>query len=319
MLLVVSPYHLTTREAPAMAALLVADRVATLLPEPGGSDRKSTAERSAQRVPRYLSFLKSWQWTMPLWEAGVLDSSVDGDDPAGDVADVCRRITIEEQYGVLRPLMRPDLFEDEDRYLDSIAGDLLKGGPDPALSVPVAAALDRFAIRHGAAVARSEATSVAQRAEAHLGQKLFAFAAPVLVQAGGKRLAEARELLAEPLASLRAGLEELIAEDPPAGGLERLRGAAREYAEAFERERTTLTLPPDDDDGDERVIAGSVAVTAVRLPVDAVLSSSVTACRAVLGSARSGSAAGAPGLVTRDPLAGRSVKSLVVKVMGRSA
>ena len=32
MRIVISPYHLTTREAPAMAALLLADEVATLLP-----------------------------------------------------------------------------------------------------------------------------------------------------------------------------------------------------------------------------------------------------------------------------------------------
>jgi len=49
----VSPYHFTTREAPVMAAVLLADRVFTLLPSPNGEG--ATAARSAaDRVPEYL-------------------------------------------------------------------------------------------------------------------------------------------------------------------------------------------------------------------------------------------------------------------------
>jgi hypothetical protein len=44
-----------------------------------------------------------------------------------------------------------------------VAADLLKGGPDPAITVPLAAGIDQFAMRHGAAVARSSPFSIARR------------------------------------------------------------------------------------------------------------------------------------------------------------
>jgi hypothetical protein len=62
MLVAVSPYHLTTREPAAIAALLLADRVVTLLP---GPDRRG-AELAAERLPHYLDFVLTWEWSVPL-------------------------------------------------------------------------------------------------------------------------------------------------------------------------------------------------------------------------------------------------------------
>ena len=48
---VVSPYHLTTREAPALAALLFADRVVTIRPTPLGGESRSEVCRAMDLAP----------------------------------------------------------------------------------------------------------------------------------------------------------------------------------------------------------------------------------------------------------------------------
>jgi hypothetical protein len=60
MLIVASPYHLTTREPAAMAALLLARQVVTLLPTPlegAGSSREAMA--AARCVPTYRALVES--------------------------------------------------------------------------------------------------------------------------------------------------------------------------------------------------------------------------------------------------------------------
>lgn len=74
---VVSPYHLTTREAPAMASLLLAERVVTLLPASLESDSVHAAKRAAERSPWYTRFMETWGWTAPLWDEGVISSRCD--------------------------------------------------------------------------------------------------------------------------------------------------------------------------------------------------------------------------------------------------
>ncbi|MCC6659672.1 MAG: hypothetical protein IT437_02175 [Phycisphaerales bacterium] len=314
MLVVVSPYHLTTREPPAMAALLLADRIVTLLPEPGrdegaGPDRRALAELSARVAPGYLRLLRSWEWLVPLWREGVLCGSIDGDDPGTDVTDACRRIAADDRYAELRPLMRPDSCDEPAGQLHAVAADLLKGGPDPAFSVPISAALDRFAVRHGACVARASAVSIAQRAEERLGRPLVSIGLPVLLRASGDRLLEAREALVPPLMQLRAVLDGHM-ED-----VSRVRAAAREYARAFEAAREELTEP----DGDEgRTMAGTVMIAWRRLPVDAVLESSAAAYRSATGLRGGRTAAGAA-LAERDPLAGRQVVTMVVRTLGSAS
>ena len=101
------------------------------------------------------------------------------------------------------PFMREDLFEDEHHYLDAIAYDVLRGGPDPAICVPVNAGLDRFAAMHRLVVARSAPRSVAQKAEFELATRGFALVLPVFLQASGQRLLLARDLLADVLGDLR--------------------------------------------------------------------------------------------------------------------
>jgi hypothetical protein len=285
MLIAVSPYHITTREPAAIAAFLLARGVVTLMPAPFAGSQRDQVEAAAANVPRYLEFMNTWRWTMPLWEAGVVRSALHGEDAVQDVRAVCEQIEADEQFSRLRLLMRPELWETEERYLDAVARDLLKGGPDPGITVPVAAGMDRFAMRHGLAVARSSPRSVAQRAEARLGERLFAVGVPVLLQASGERLLAARELLEPELEDLRDVVDSLSLMDPSTAngeldsGRARLMEAARAYTAAFEEHREDLTRV---DDGDElHILTGTVSLTGMMLPSDAVLRSSMTAMRAI--------------------------------------
>ena len=193
--IVVSPYHLTTREAPAMAALQVASRVVTMMPTPFSGVSRRDVEGAARTAPRYREFMASWRWSGPLWEAGVIAPHHEGFDAAEHVRLAFDRIAADARYAPLRPLMKPHVFESEREYLQAVAGDVLKGGPDPAITVPVAAGIDRFAARHGLAVARAHPTSISQRAEARLGERLLALAIPALTQASADRILALRALL----------------------------------------------------------------------------------------------------------------------------
>jgi hypothetical protein len=284
MQVVVSPYHLTTREPAAIAAFLLATRVVTMLPAPFNGTAREHVARLTARIPTYLDFMQSWRWTIPLWNEGVVCSHVGDSDAVEDVRAVCARIATEERYSSLRHLMKPELFDTEEGYLDAVARDVLKAGPDPAISVPLAAGIDRFAIRHGLIVARSEPSSVVQRAEERLGRRALAVAVPVLLQASGQRILDARRTLEPELAELRSALgtfaEEPLEGDDAADAQADLAVAARAYASAFTDAREELLAP--DDDEDSRVIEGTVAVTGLRLPGDAALTSSTAAMRTLI-------------------------------------
>jgi hypothetical protein len=240
---------------------------------------------------------------VPLWREGVLCGSLEGEGFESDIADACRRIADEERFADLRPLIRAEVFEDPAEYVQAVAADLLKGGPDPALSVPIAAALDKFAARHGAFVARASATSIAQRAEEQLGAPVVSVGLPILLRASADRLLEARDRLACPLTELRAAL------NGTEGGSSGVREAAREYAAAFDAQRESLTEP---DDG-HRAVAGTVMIGFRRLPVDAVLRSSVAAYRSARGLRGSAPTATA---VPRDALVARGVLTMIVRPLG---
>jgi hypothetical protein len=322
MRLAVSPYHLTTREPAAVTAFLLGSAVVTLLPAlASGAERKSM-ERLAASGPRYLDFMESWRWTIPLWNAGVIGADWEGKTPADEVKVVCGLIAGDDRFGPLRRLMKPEVFETDERYLDAMAADLLKGGPDPCFTVPVAAGLDRFATRHGLAVIRSEPTSVVQKAEQRLGERVFSIAMPVLLQASAERFLKARELLADELIELREAMADLadLAEAGVENGRtldarERLAQAGRAYATGFAHHRQELLEESDDPEEDDiRVVEGVVTLTGMFLPPDAALTSSMAAMRTIapsLASARSQTNLPA---TAEDS---RRVFTLLVKVMGR--
>lgn len=316
-----SPYHLTTREPPAMAALCIADEVVTFLPTLAERTDRDEAERAARDEPAYLDMIESWQWSMPLWESGLLSMGDAVASPDAQIRRVGSQIRADERFAALRPLM-PASALDEDRVMRNVARDVLRGGPDPAVSVPVAAGLDRFAVQRNGYAMRSAATSVAQRAESRMTDKLFAFAVPVLLQASAGRIARLRELMEEPRVALATAMDEAahaVACGEPVAPSPSWRPLGEHWSACFEQYRVELTEPCDDEDG-LHVIEGMLSIEGVSLPMDAVLRSSVAALRAVSHPRAVSQSAESMTTVlpaVHDPLEGQRVFSLVCRVVGR--
>lgn len=311
-----------------MAALLLAERVVTFIPSPlSGSDNESLG-RAVELSPSYLRFMDSWRWSMPLWDSGVVSAAFRSADASGDVRHVCSALSSDERFSPLRALLHEDLFEDEKRYLDAVSHDLLKGGPDPGVSLPVSAALDRFGCRNSLVVMRAHPTSVAQRAEEKLSRRLFTVAIPAVVQADARRLAIYRKELKEPLADLRKAFSEAArhayrdAQEPlDRETLAEVDHAARAYAMEFDALREDMATDAADDE--VRLIDATVTLSMTTAPVDAVLRSGLTAMKALVGVPRKSlggharKEARVVALARRDALEGRSVIALVVKPLGR--
>jgi hypothetical protein len=299
----VNPYHLTTRESPALVSAQLAERVVTLVPAPAGG------RAAAARVPSYVELTRSWQWSLPLWRAGVMRHELEGEGPEADMEAVHRTIRRQDEYGCLRVFLEDDRCEEGRGFLSALAADLLKAGPNPGFVIPVSAAVDRFAGRHGAVVMRGEACSVAQHAEAAYGRALFAIVVPLFVQADGQRLLHAREVMEDALVPLRDALEDVSAEFPAPGGaaIGAVEAAAAEYARLFQSRRVELL---EDGAADEVVpIDTPVHLAGVVHPADVVLRSSVSAA---LGRPRGGGRWAAGG----DADDGRDVLSLVARPLG---
>lgn len=284
----VSPYHLTSREPAAMAPLLFADRVLTMLPAPISGRRGVDVDRGATRAavdgaPGYLRWMDALSWARELFVEGVIGSTHAGEDIADDVHEAWARLQSEDAYANLRPLMRDRLYDDDRAYLTSLSNDLLRGGPDPAVSIPVAAGIDSFSARHGVVVARAEAASVVQRIESRMWTRAWSVAVPVLLQASAERLLEAREELESELDELRGAME-LAWSDPTE--LPVLREAVDRYTRGFESARTELLGPGVR--GEVKAIAGMASVAAVSMPCDAVFRSSLAAARSLASSGASG-------------------------------
>src|SRR5205807_856001 len=104
--LALNPYHLATREAPAMLALTLGDRVITLLPQPEQGATRAAVRAAVDECPHYLRLMESWRWSSPLWDAGVVTAGVNGERASAELAGVYRSIAQEESLTMLRPLTR---------------------------------------------------------------------------------------------------------------------------------------------------------------------------------------------------------------------
>ena len=279
-----------------MAALVLADRVVTLVPQPAAGVSRADVRAAVRNSPRYLRLMESWRWSSPLWNCGLISSGVDDEECSGELAGVYESIASEDALADLRVLTRgaeQRAAEDADKALDHIAADVLRGGPDPGINIPIAAALDRFASRHGMCVVRAGANSIAQRAETRMGIKVFSIAIPVLARAGGGRVQLLRNDLEEELGTLRAAIAGAF--DSAEGGTnapahaERI-GAVSEGADRYSAayQRWAVTGARGDDENAERVTSGYVSVTGMLMPPDAVLRSSRAAIHALSGKGSGG-------------------------------
>lgn len=305
---VLSPYDLTDRSPAAMAAFQFAQSLVTLLPTEasGAASERERFDAACRTIPRYRELMEVWGWSAELWSAGVIGSIWNGEDAAADVARASVRMAADP---MLSPFaLEAEALEDPRATLGALTRDLHKGGSDPAVSVPVTTGLDLFAARHRLCVVRPEPASHAQKAEARLGRRLFAFIAPAIIQCEPERLIECRDRLEAELSELREAMDGCLAGrlDEPA-----VREAARVYAAAFETERETLSRTDDPDD--VRVVIATMSITASAAPADTAMRSA----RAVTARVSRGAARSAPGgLALREEAAGETV-SLTLKVVSR--
>jgi hypothetical protein len=335
MVIAVSPYHLTTREVPAMAALLLARRVVTMLPVPvdeSGGLAGFSAMQTAARIPTYRKFVESWSWTTPFWKREVLTIAHAAQNCTDDMWAAAQHIEEEPACAALRHFLKHHDYPDPAAYLSAIAADLLKGGPDPGISLPVVAGLDRFATRHALAVARSRPASLAQQAESRMGEVVTTIAVPILLQATAERVMHFREVLGAELDALRNAMERVMEQGRPSGpsaaDAARLESAAHALADAVQARHDELLMDARDDE--VRVIEGVATVTLTRLPWDAAIASSIKAMDALapVGASAvrdagpsSNAPASSPGpsstaMLPHDGVRGKSFLGLTIKTMG---
>lgn len=317
MLMAVSPYHLTSRELPVMAGALLADRVVTMLPVPGWVDAR-VSPRAVDRLapvvpgredvraamvgsPSYLRLLESWRWLAAMFEEGVVCSLYEDEDVADELPATLGALEHDPRWSGLKRFAHEDLLSSDRTYLEAISRDVLKGGPDPGVSLAVHAGIDRFALRHGLVVLRlglpaagrstagrgvasaSSAPvstgSVARRAEEMLGRTVFSMAVPVFAAAGGEVLMVAREALGAELQELREAMRAALEGREGGRSVEGVRRAAARFAASFER--FAAAFAGRDDEQSRRIIVTTAKVVCRRLPVEAVLVSSAAALRQV--------------------------------------
>jgi len=295
---VLSPNHLTTREAPAMAALLLAGKVCTLLPVPLQGESRDAVAEALEHAPRYRRLLNNWLTLAPLFDTGVITTIADADDPVAQVRAAADRIGSEAPWHPLRPFNRQEIFSDTEQYLDTFAADLLKGGPDPGIALPACAGLDAFAVEHALPVFRAghaarpvaggarsvnvDGGSLAQQVEARLGEQLFSVGLPILKQAGARALISARAALKQQLSALRNAVEAATFH-PTAASARETRAAGAAYGAAFKQVMAGRLNK--DDEGGRRLTSAFVSLAARRLSPDAALISSVAAFNRASGEA----------------------------------
>lgn len=291
----VSPYHLTTRDTPAMAALLLAGRVCTLLPVPLDGENIEALREALHHAPRYRRLLNNWLALAPLFDAGVIVTLSGGKDPGDSARAAAQRIDAEEPWDPIRQFNRQGLFSDSEQYLDAFSADLLKGGPDPGISLPVCAGLDAFAAEQSMPVFRAGhpagpinapgsggvGGSLAQQMETRLGEPLFSVGLPILKQAGPKAILAARKSLKPQLDALRSAVEVALL-NPSAAAGQAVRKAGAAYTEAFKSSLADRLNR--DDEGGRRLVPGFVSLAARRVSADATLISSVAAFNRASGA-----------------------------------
>ena len=285
---IVSPYELAGRELGALAALQLFESCVTVAPDasaPPGPD-----------TPGLARLLEAWAWSLPLWRTGLLTSAGPGAIEAAHEA--IETIGRRDDLAPLRPLLTPGVFDAPERAMEALSRDLVRGGTDPGVSTPVAAALARLSSASGAPIVRAEGVSVASRLEERAMTALFRVGVPVLTSTDAAGVLEARRALSDSLAVLDAALgegAEVSASGAGPGEIgevvrDAIEPAARAHEASFRAEAPGLLSGIDDRASGVRARVGVVRLDVGTMPPDAPLSCAARAAASVTGRTRGPSA-----------------------------
>lgn len=238
--LTLSPYEIErSSEAACAALLLCADEAGVLVMNPGPFEpRGAEAARDlALRAPTFGRLLDRWRWTGAPWRSGLLRSAGTGRALADAIERSRAELHADPALAPLRGLLSHDATDDEARFVEAVSLDLIRGGADPAISLPLVNAAERLAIESESAIACGEASGMIWRPRL-TGSEALSLSIPIIVGADGEDLMRWRAALDEPLASLRAALHDAMGAIR-AGALNGERTSARlaaeSYAHAFRR------------------------------------------------------------------------------------
>lgn len=197
---VINPYDLHARSDAVAAALLLAPSVVTLRPAPLEGSSAAQLHTAAADTPAFAELVRAWAWSGPLWRAGVLRSDWRGDEPLPDIQQAAREIAV--GGGPLADVVGASPFEDTHAYLQAVCRDILRGGRDPGVAVPVASGIEAFAGRHGLAIFRGQATSIAAKFEARTARTEAQVTTTVAAGLDAQEMLALREEAGSPLAIL---------------------------------------------------------------------------------------------------------------------
>ena len=207
--LVISPYDLSARSSAAVASLFLAERVLTLLPAPEGAGAGTPGAVTRRGSSAYQRLMESWDWTGPLWKEGVLAAGLDGSEVARSVRETRGMVERDPSMGPLLALMRAS--EDEPlAEFDALCRDLVLGGVNPSVSVPLTSAVEWFAARSETALARPAAKSLASRFERSAQRVVFRLNCVCVVEADAGDLVQLRQGLSVTLGAFRGALAGLL-------------------------------------------------------------------------------------------------------------
>lgn len=302
--LALSPYDLTTRSRSAALSLLLADAVCTLTPDDLPHPPEHAAEMHAASVD---AFTREWSWTRELWDRGILT-----DDLAPAVAEQAALAWERLGGGALLAPARPARRDpapsapplDAGRLILDIARQGVAAGADPAVRIAIEAGIMRAAAQTHVGVARDAGESVLDRLIERASQPMARLSLPIPEVLDEESVTDLRRFLAEPLAPLRAALEEVIAAidagAPPESARDVTDRRVAPMAEALIREAVLLETALGDRDSGVR----AVSVRFLRAPSDILL-------RAAEAAVRGRDKASTPALVSEgNPVVLLSVKPL---------
>ncbi len=201
---VLSPYDFHARSEAACAALLLAQCVVTVRPAPLEGISNEQLHIAATDAPAFAELVRAWSWSGPLWQAGVIRGEWDAAVPIDDIQRAAREIA--DGGGPLAGVVGDSPFEDTHAYLQAMSHDVMGGGRDPGVAVPVAIGLERFASRHGLAIIRGPGRSLSSKFEARSTRRITQVTTTMVVGADAGELLALRESAHEELSAFREAI-----------------------------------------------------------------------------------------------------------------